>query len=96
MLAEQFCRHVDLASRNHLVLVNAIANPEVLPVFTSGPAASADDIYARIGGHIEWSNLQMVRQSLHLHNVALHFTSHEALSAGLVSQYMDQKQRQLL
>ncbi len=96
MLAEQFCRHVDLVSRNHLVLVNAIADPQVVPVFASGPVESTDDIYARVGGHIEWSNLQKVRQMLHLRNVALHFTSHEALSAGLVSQYMDQKQRQLL
>ena len=95
-LAEQFCRNVNLASRNHLVLVNAIADPQVVPVFDGGPIASADDVYTRVGGHLEWSNLQKVRQTLHLLNVSLQFTSHEALSAGIVSQYMTQKQRQLL
>lgn len=95
-LAEQFCRHVNLVSRNHLVLVNAIADPEVAPVFGGGPVATADEIYTRVGGHIEWTNLQKVRQTLHVQNVALHFTAHEELSAGLVSQYMNQKRRQLL
>lgn len=96
LLAEQFNKHVELVSRNHLVFVNSIADPAVQPVFGADAAAKPDDVYARLAGHIEWTNLQRLRQGLRLRNVALQFVPQEALSANLVSQYVSQKQRQLL
>jgi uncharacterized protein (DUF58 family) len=96
LLAESFTENVDLISRNHLVLVNMIADPEVQPVFSDQPVETVDEIYARIGGHLEWQNLQSTRQQLHLRNVDMRFVSRDALTAQLVSQYVSSKQRQLI
>lgn len=96
LLAESFTENINLIARNHLILVNAIADPEVQPVFSDARVQTIDDIYTRIGGHFEWSNLQRTRQTLHLQNVAMQFLPSETLSADIVSQYISRKQRQLL
>lgn len=96
LLAESFTENVDLVARNHLILVNMIADPRARPIFSDRPVDSMAEIYARMGGHFEWRNLQMTRQTLHLRNVSMQFLDHDSLSADIVSQYMAQKQRQLL
>jgi len=96
LLADRFIDGVDLIARNHLVLVATIADPEVRPLFSEADVATVDDIYRRLGGHFEWLGLEQTKRTLHLHNVALHSVPHPDLSAELVGQYMDRKQRQLL
>jgi uncharacterized protein (DUF58 family) len=96
VLADEFARHVDLVARNHLVLALSIKDPEVAPLFSTGPVGSVGSAYASLAAHLEWTNLQRVRQSLRTRNVSLTFAPHESLSAELVSQYLTQKQRQLL
>ena len=96
LLAESFTEHVDLITRNHLILVNMIADPAVEPLFSGEPVETTENIYERVGGHVEWHNLQATRQKLHLRNVSLQILSHDTFSADLVSQYMTLKQRQRL
>jgi len=96
VLADEFARHVNLVSRNHLVLALSIKDPEVAPMFSTGPVPTASAAYAALGAHLEWDNLQRVRQALRMRNVSLTFAPHESLSAELVTQYLSQKERQLL
>ena len=96
LIAESFAESVDLVARKHLILVNTIADPDVRPVFSADPVASANEIYARMSHHFEWTNLQMIRRQLQLRNVSMESLSHETLSAELVSQYLSLKQRQVL
>jgi uncharacterized protein (DUF58 family) len=94
--SERFTENVEIISRNHLIVVNMIADPVVQPVFKSEGITSSEEVYAKLGGHFEWNNLQAIQKRLHLQNITMQFLSHEMLSADLVSQYMTQKQRQLI
>ena len=94
--SERFTENVQIISRNHLIMVDMIADPAVQPVFAPEEITMPNEVYTKLGGHFEWSNLQSIRRKLHLQNISMQFLSHEMLSVDLVSQYMTQKQRQLL
>lgn len=96
VLAESLVKNVDLLSKNHLVLVNMVTPPGVGPMFSNPDAAETDDLYTHLGGHVEWQNLVQLRKVLHYHNVTMSLISHENMAPELVSQYINQKQRQLL
>src|SRR5262249_51350130 len=84
LVAEAFAENIHLIARSHLVLVNTIANPQVQPVFSPRPVATVDEIYARLGGHVEWNNMQRLAKTLKLHNVTMNVLAHETLSASVV------------
>ena len=94
--AEQFSDNVDIIARNHLVFVNVIADTDVQPIFSGESPASLDEIYTRMGRHLEWNNMQKLRHRLRLRNITMQHIRHDALSADLVSQFMSQRHRQLL
>lgn len=96
VLAESLVNNIDLLSKNHLVLVNMVTPPKVGPMFSDPNAVKTDDLYTRLGGHIEWQSLLQLRKVLHYHNVTMTLLTHENMGPELVSQYVNQKQRQLL
>jgi uncharacterized protein (DUF58 family) len=96
VLAESFVRNVDLIRRQHLVLVNMIPPPGVVPVFTNPNVASVDQLYEHLGGHLQWSKLRELERVLKRRGVQFSLLGNERLSADLVSQYLNVKRRQLL
>jgi uncharacterized protein (DUF58 family) len=97
VIAESFTRQIELLSRQHLVLVNMLRPPGVRPLFTDPAAVSAaDDVYRALGGHLQWQKLRE-RENI-LRRQGVHFTllDREEMTAQLVSQYIDIKQRQAL
>jgi uncharacterized protein (DUF58 family) len=95
-LAESFVRNVDLIRRQHLVLVNMLQMPGVKPLFTDPDVAGVDDMYGRLGGHLQWQRLRELQKVLQRRGVRFSLLNNERLSAELVSQYLSVKQRQLL
>jgi len=95
-LAESFVRNVDLIRRQHLVLVNMLQMPGVKPLFTDPEIAGQDDLYGRLGGHLQWHKLRELQKVLQRRGVQFSLLNNEHLSAELVSQYLSVKQRQLL
>lgn len=95
-IAESFVRNVELIRRQHLILVNMVRPPEVEPVFARPDVAAVDDLYRRLGGHLQWQKLRELQKVLQRRAVRFSLLDNEALSAGIVSQYMSVKQRQLL
>jgi uncharacterized protein (DUF58 family) len=95
-IAENFVRDLELIRRQHLVLVNMARPPGVNPVFASPDVAGVDDLYRRLGGHLQWQNLRELQKVLQRRAVRFSLLDNERLSAELVAQYMDVKQRQLL
>ncbi|WP_136079820.1 DUF58 domain-containing protein [Pontiella desulfatans] len=94
--AERFKESIPVLSRHHLAIVNMM-NPEgASPLFTGEPAGAVAELYGRLGGHIAWRKLHELE--LHLHNIGVQFNllDNEHLSADLVTQYMQIKQRQLI
>jgi uncharacterized protein (DUF58 family) len=96
ILAENFVRHIDLISRQHLVLVNILRPGGAKPMFTDANAETVDDLYQRLGGHVRWHNLRELERVLHRHSVGFAQLDDERLSTDLVTQYINVKRRQLL
>jgi len=96
VLAESFVRNMDLLCRQHLVLVNMMKPPGADPLFTKPDAASVDDLYRHLGGHLQWHNLRELEKVLQRRGVQFSLLENEKLSVRLVSQYLSVKQRQLL
>jgi uncharacterized protein (DUF58 family) len=95
-LAENFVRSVDLLSRQHLLIVGMLRPPATGPLFSDLDVETVDDIYDRLGGHLQWNRLRELEKVLGRRGVRLQLLDREDLSAQLVSQYLSVKQRQLL
>lgn len=95
-LAESFVRNVELIRRQHLVLVNMIQQPGTAPLFTQPNLTGIDDLYRQLGGHLEWHKLRQLEKTLQRRGVRFSLMANERLSAGLVSQYLSVKQRQMI
>ena len=95
-IAESFVRNLELIRRQHLVLVNMLQPPGVAPLFSHPGVARLDDLYGELGGHLRWQKLRELRKVLQRHGVQFSLPANERLSAEIVSQYLNVKQRQLL
>lgn len=95
-LAESFQRNVELIRRQHLVMVNMLRPPGVAPLFSEANVTGVDDLYQRLGGHLQWQKLHELQKILRRRAVRFSLVDNERLSTDLVSQYMGVKQRQLL
>ncbi len=96
VLAESFVRNMDLLCRQHLVLVNMIKPTGADPLFTHPNVATNNDLYEELRGHLQWHNLRELQKVLQRRGVDFSMLENERLSADLVSQYLNVKQRQLL
>ena len=96
VLAENFVRKVELIRGQHLVLVNMLQPSGVSPMFTEPNAVSTDDLYQRLGGHLQWHKLRELEKVLKRRGVHFSLLQNERLSNELVSQYLNVKRRQLL
>jgi uncharacterized protein (DUF58 family) len=96
VLAESFVRQMDLLCRQHLVLVNMIRPPGTAPLFSHDDVDSVDGLYQHLGGHLRWRSLRELGKVLERRGVKFSLLENERLSAQLVSQYLEVKQRQML
>ncbi len=96
ILAENFTRNLDLICRQHLILVNMFQPAGVAPVFSNPNVQSLDEVYRELAGHVRWHNLRELEKTLKQRGVNFTLLENEKMSAQLVTQYLDIKQRQLL
>jgi uncharacterized protein (DUF58 family) len=96
ILADSFTKHIDLISRNHVVLVNMIKPMVVKPLFASESVSSVNDIYRDLGGHMVWRQIRETQKVLQRRGVGFSMLDNETLCAELVSQYLTLKRRQVL
>jgi uncharacterized protein (DUF58 family) len=95
-LAESFVRNLELIRRQHVIIVNMIQPPTATALFTNPNIASVDDLYQHLGGHLQWHKLRELGKVLQRRGVQFSLLQNERLSAELVSQYLNVKQRQLV
>jgi uncharacterized protein (DUF58 family) len=95
-IAENFVRSVELIRRQHLILVNMLQPSDVAPLFSNADVSGVDDLYQQLGGHLRWQRLRELQKTLQRRGVQFSLLGNERLSAELVSQYLNVKQRQLL
>ncbi len=96
-LAETFLRDVEIIRRQHVVLVCMPVPSIVQPLFDHPEAVRKPaDIYAALGGHLRWRQLRDVADALRKKGVGFLLTADDEMVVGLVAQYINIKQRQLL
>lgn len=96
VLSETFVRNVDIIARQHLVLVGMMKPSGMAPMFSNDSAASVDELYNHLGGHMRWHNLEEVGKLLQRRGVKLAIFDSERMGLNLVSEYLNIKKRQLL
>jgi uncharacterized protein (DUF58 family) len=96
VLAESFIRNMDLLCHQHLVLVNILKPLDAEPLFAGTPARSIDDLYQRLGGHLQWNGLRELEKNLRRRGTQFNLLENEKMALQLVEQYINVKQRQLL
>jgi hypothetical protein len=70
--------------------------PGAAPLFTNPNLATLDELYQHLGGHLLWQKLRELEKVLRRRGVPFALLPNERLSAELVSQYLNVKQRQLI
>lgn len=95
MIAESFAKGLPLISGQHLVLVNMLNPVTAHPLF-SQPLSGVDDIYSRLGGHLQWHQLAELQKVFQRRGVRLSLLDGERLAAELIAQHLHVKARQLL
>ena len=96
-LSESFTEAVQQAARRHVVLVHVLGSKEFQPLFERGTdIGHADDLYARLAGHMMWTELQGTARELKQSGVHLTSSLQENLVADVVTEYLNVKRRQIL
>jgi uncharacterized protein (DUF58 family) len=96
VLAESFTAHIDLISRQHLVLVNMLKPAGADPIFSGPSVNTVDDIYKKLGGHILWRHLREIEKFFQRRGIGFYLLENENLCADLVTKYLSIKRRQIL
>jgi len=96
MLAESFAKASELISRQHLILVNMLQPAGAGPLFSDESVATIDDLYRRLGGHLQWNSLRELEKVLKRRGVRFSLLDPGKLAAQIVAQHADVKRRQLL
>ena len=96
VLAESFSSGIKLLKNHHLCSVISVKNKMDVPLFEGNSISSASDIYAKFAGHLNWMELETLKRSLVKQGVS--FTSHPPrdFASGLVSKYLEIKEKQLI
>jgi len=76
--------------------VNMIKLPGVAPLFSEANVEVVDDLYQRLGGHIQWRKLRELERVLGRRGVPLSLLDNELMCPQFVSQYINVKRRQIL
>ena len=93
--AEEFQRDIKLITRKHLCCVQMLTHEGMKPLF-SDYIDNGDELYASLGGHIKWADLENIKQSLSRIGVRLGTSGRNSLSLDLVNSYLNIKRKQLL
>jgi uncharacterized protein (DUF58 family) len=96
MLAESFAKASELISRQHLILVNMLQPAGTGPLFSDESVAGLDDLYRRLGGHLQWNSLRELEKVLKRRGVRFSLLDPGKLAAQVIAQHADVKRRQLL
>ena len=94
--AERFKENISILSRHHLTVVNMLRPDGVAPLFSGAKAGSVGELYGRLGGHVAWRKLHELDLHLRTKGVQFNLCENEKLSAELITQYMQIKQKQLI
>jgi len=95
-LSESFVSAAEVISRQHLILVNMLQPDAVQPIFSNTKVESVDDIYRELSGHLQWEKLRELERVLRRRGIRFALLDPVILSAQLVQQHSDVRERELV
>lgn len=95
-LAESFEEAAKVISRQHLLFVNMLRPDAVRPVFTNTEVNTLDDLYRELSGHLRWEKLRELERVLARRGIRFALLDPVMVSAELVRQHADVRERELL
>jgi uncharacterized protein (DUF58 family) len=96
-VAESFLAGARVLARRHLVLAVSLLPATARPLFgREDRAATVEDVYERLAGHLQWRSLRQLDKSLARLGVTLALLPHESVAADLIARYLAVKGRQAL
>jgi uncharacterized protein (DUF58 family) len=96
LLAESFAKASELISRQHLLIVDMLQPVGAQPLFADESVDKIDDLYRRLGGHLQWNSLRELEKVLKRRGVRFSLLDPEKLAAQVIAQHAEVKRRQLL
>ncbi|MBV9224205.1 MAG: hypothetical protein JOY85_09265, partial [Acidobacteriaceae bacterium] len=69
---------------------------ESRPLFSGAMPSNLEDIGERLAGHLQWVKLQDLKQNLRQKGIRMYHLKQGSVSADLVGQYLEIKQKQVL
>jgi uncharacterized protein (DUF58 family) len=96
LLSESFAKSSELISRQHLLIVDMLQPVGAQPLFADEGVEKIDDLYRRLGGHLQWNSLRELEKVLKRRGVRFSLLDSEKLAAQVIAQHAEVKRRQLL
>ncbi len=96
LLAESFEKASELISRQHLLIVDMVQPPGAAPLFSDEGVGNIDDLYRRLGGHLQWNSLRELEKKLQRRGMRFSLLDPEKLPAQVIAQHAEVKRRQQL
>jgi uncharacterized protein (DUF58 family) len=95
-LADSFVEAAEVISRQHFILVNMLRPNAVQPVFTNADVQGTDDLYRELSGHLQWEKLRELEGVLRRRGIRFALLDPVMVSAELVQQHSDVRERELV
>jgi len=96
VLSEAFIRNMEIIKRKHLPVACMIKPAGAEALFSGQPAGTIADVYARLGGHLIWHDLNELGRTLASQGVMFNMFESGSLGSELVEMYSTLKRRQAL
>jgi uncharacterized protein (DUF58 family) len=95
-LADGFVESATVIARQHLILVNMLKPNNVRPIFANPGVETVDDLYHELGGHLQWEKLRELEKVLSRRGIRFALVDPIMVSAELVRQHSDVRERELV
>jgi uncharacterized protein (DUF58 family) len=95
-LADSFVESAEVISRQHLILVNMLRPSAVQPMFANTAVENVDDLYRELSGHLQWEKLRELERVLRRRGIRFALLDPVMVSAELVQQHADVRERELV
>jgi uncharacterized protein (DUF58 family) len=95
-LADSFAEAAEVISRQHFILVNMLRPSAVQPMFANTAVENVDDLYRELSGHLQWEKLRELKRVLRRRGIRFALLDPVRVSAELVQQHADVRERELV
>ncbi len=94
--AETLATHIKLLALRHVMVVGALRQDRVQPIFEGPEPESVSDIYGALAGHLAWTKMREAGRRIELMGVQLAMCDARTIYEDLTNRYREIHQRQVV